>query len=379
MEGPPSPPDAPAREGADGYGSTAGGTAALAAAVLLARVWILLRFAGNFDTEAFRVAANLALEGRNVYAGTHLYNYSPLWAGIVAVLWKLSRPDVLRFVHALGLLQTGSDVASAFLVGSIARRLGRTPREARLAGLLFFSNPLSVLASSAHGQFDSLAILPLLAAIALALGVEEGIRRRRTAIVVLLAASLLIKHVTAFQPLLFGRRWRRGGLRDLALLTPYAVFLASLLPFASAWRAIWANVILYGTHGAQPSGLLHLVLVPEGWRILFTAVLGIAVLRALRAGRDLELPRASLLLWLTTLTFLPAYGVQYLVWPLAVGSLYPSLGLAVFTLVGALFHSGTSLRLSWPVGATSLGTWAAAALWLGLEGGRLRRSSPESG
>ena len=40
---------------------------------------------------------------------------------------------------------------------------------------------------------------------------------------------------------------------------------------------------------------------------------------------------------------LPTYGIQYLVWPLAVGALYPSAGLGLFALAGALFHSPWSL------------------------------------
>jgi hypothetical protein len=339
-------------------------------AVLLARVWIAAHFRGNFDSQAFHIVAGLVLSGRNVYAGTNLYNYSPVWAGVVAALWKWTRGDFSRFVLLVGLLQNASDMLSALLVGRIALRLGRTAGQARLAALLFFSNPVSVLASSAHGQFDGLAILPLLGAILV--GLRDGIGSHPRSITGLLAASLLVKHVTLFQPLLFWRGVRRPGLSGLALAVPCTALAISLLPFASASRAIWNNVIAYGSHGAQGGALLHLIDLPGRWRLALTGLLAVMVAWALREGRDVELPRASLLLWLTTLTFLPGYGVQYLVWPLAVGALYPSMGLGMFSLAGAVFHSGSSLNLPWPVRVYFQGTWAAGALWLAMEAGRVR-------
>ena len=60
------------------------------------------------------------------------------------------------------------------------------------------------------------------------------------------------------------------------------------------------------------------------------------------------------------LTFMPSYGIQYLVWPIAVGCLYPSLGLGLYTLAGALYHSSWSLQLDWPLRVSALGTWVAA-------------------
>ena len=106
---------------------------------------------------------------------------------------------------------------------------------------------------------------------------------------------------------------------------------------------------------------------------MLLALFAAAILWAIREGRHLELPRASLLLWLAILTFLPSYGIQYLVWPLAVGSLYPSAALGLYTLAGAIFHSSWSLELEWPVRVSSLGTWLSGAAWLAIEAGRSRR------
>jgi hypothetical protein len=340
-------------------------------AVLAVRVGIAAQFQGNYDSESFRLAAELTLSGKNVYAETERYNYSPVWAYVVAALWKLARPEFSRFLLLLGLLQTAADVVSAVLVARIARRLGRTPGEASRAALLFFSNPVSVLASSAHGQFDGLAIVFLLAAVLVALGGMEG--RRAAGVTALLSASLLVKHVTAFHPLLFWRRVRRPGLPDLAIAAPYAALALSFLPFASAAGAIWDHVVVYGTRGAKPAALLAFLEMPEHGRLVLMGLFAGAVLWALREGRELELPRAALLLWLAILTFLPSFGMQYLVWPLALGSLYPTAALGLYTFAGAVYHSSWSLDLEWPVRVSSLGTWLACAFWLATETARLRR------
>jgi hypothetical protein len=341
--------------------------------ILIARLAIARGFAGNYDSESFWIVAGHALAGENIYAATDRYNYSPVWAWIAAGLWSVTRPDHSQFVFATGLLATAADMASAALVLLLAKRLGRSAGEARRAALLFFSNPVAVLAAGAHGQFDGLAILPLLAAMLVAMGGEGLSERPRSArVTALLAVSLLVKHVTGLQVLLFWRRLRRPGLSDLSLLVPYAVFAFSFLPYAGAAGAIWDHVVAYGARGAKPSALTALLEIPSHDRAVLFALFAAAVAWALGAGRREELPRASLLLWLAMLTALPTYGIQYLVWPLAVGALYPSAGLGLFALAGAMFHSAWSLELRWPVSVSALATWLAAAVWLAQEAVRLR-------
>lgn len=106
--------------------------------VLVLRISIAAQFRGNYDSESFRIVAELVLSGQNLYAATTRYNYSPIWAGAVAGLWAIARPSFSLFVLLIGLLQTAADVVAALLVVRIARRLGRPAEEARRAGLLFF-------------------------------------------------------------------------------------------------------------------------------------------------------------------------------------------------------------------------------------------------
>ncbi len=365
--------------------------------VLILRVSIAARFRGNFDTQSFLIAVQSVVTGQNIYVATDRYNYSPLWSFVATGVWNVAKPEPGTFVFLLGVLQIAADVASTFLLLGIARRrLGLPEEESRRRALLFFSNPISVLISCSHGQFDGLSILFLLAALLLSARPPSGERSegrplswaRALGITAMLSLSLLVKHVTLFHPLLFSKRRERGGLPDLAVLAPYAVFAAAFLPYIAALDKIVDNVLLYGGRLSGPvlergGGIQSLVELSPRRPILFALLLLAAVAWSLRETRAWELARASLHLFLVLLCFTPSYGVQYLVWPIALGSLYPSAAYGVFTLAGALYHSSApeSVGIPWPISATPPATWLAAVVWLVSEtvrGRKALRGNPDS-
>jgi hypothetical protein len=349
------------------------------ALVLVLRIAVAAGFRGNFDTQSYLIAVQGVVSGQNVYALTERYNYSPLWSFVVAGVWLVASPNVGAFVLLVGLLLIAADAASTFLlIGIGRRRLGLDADEAQRRALLFFSNPVSVLISCAHGQFDGLSILFLLAALWLAVGPRS--RASQAGVAGMLAMSLLVKHVTAFHPLLFSRRRQQEGLPDGLVLAPYLVFAASFLPYASAVEPILRHVFLYPARVSEaslqkPGGFQAFLSLAEPRPVVFSLLLLVAVACVLRATRRWELTRACLLLFLTLLCFSPSFAVQYLVWPIALGSLFPSAAYGLFTLAGSLYHSSApeSLAIPWPIRATSLGTWLAALLWFAAELLRARR------
>ncbi len=335
--------------------------------VLVLRVAIAAQFRGNFDTVSFLIVAEAVQSGQNVYAVTDRYNYSPLWSYVVAALWGLSKPNTGLFVVLTGLLEIAVDAGTAGLLLRLARdRLGRPPEEARRAALLFFSNPVSVLISCAHGQFDGISILLLIAAIQLAMAPERP--RRRAGVVALLSLSLLVKHITAFHPPLFWKRFRARGLAAPLLAVPYALFALSFAPFFASSQTILQNVFLYATwlggNKYQRAGASQVLLRFANNPALGQLLLCLAVIAGtLWIARKVELPRASLLVFLALIVSLPGYGNQYMVWPMALGSLYASPLYAVCATAGALFLSGESLHLAWPLNVTIPGEWLTVLLW----------------
>lgn len=336
------------------------------AAALAIRIAFLLAYSPNYDLQSFEIVAGIVERGGDVYAETGRYNYSPLWAYTVAGLDLIGRSlgvPLARVVTSLLLLV---DAATALLVFRILRARGRRFEIAALCALLFFGNPVSVMASSHRGMFDNVAVLFLLLGI---LWLERvpppsGLLGASAA----LAVSLLVKHIAWFHPLLFLPRRRREAVRGLvAVVLPYAVFAASFLFFWRSWRHIRANVFQYGSIG-EPYGFAPLRLLEFMPRWGATAMLVVPVFAAVLwlRFRDVEFGRASLLLLLVVLICLPGVTPYYFVWPIALGALYPSAGFAVYTVMIALFyiHSPDVLGIELPHLPGWGGVWFASLFWL---------------
>ncbi|HEY6147250.1 MAG TPA: hypothetical protein VIZ69_06110, partial [Thermoanaerobaculia bacterium] len=317
----------------------------------------------------------------NVYAETRRYNYSPLWGLLLAAFDALGRASRLGLLRTVGLFLFCVDAGTAWLVARLfASRAGPDEFPAAggaAAGLLFFANPVSVLVSSWHLQFDGLSIFFLL----LAILAHENAGNRRNACAAWLSLSLLAKHVTWFHPLLFARR---DGLRRAGwYAVPYAAFAASFLPYAASWREIRDHVFRYrslsGNYGTEALLLIR-GMPPWVPAALFAAAMLAAVWFLGTRGGERDsvsaLARGSLGVFLVLLVFLPGFGRQYCVWPIALGSLFPGAGLLVFTAVSTGFLARGFFAFdgapAWLPGW--YGPWWAALLWLLLELRRRRKA-----
>jgi hypothetical protein len=297
-----------------------------------------------------------------LYSGETLFNYSPGWAYVLFGVKGFGRLTDLPFRYVLGLFYLAADIGTTLLIG----------RERGLPGaMLFFLNPVSILASSYYLQFDGLSILCLLAAI-----VASRLSRRAMLFwcTVFLSLSLLIKHITWFHPLLFVRQRRLGFMQMLIPLSAYAVFALSFVPYWHFWPGIKAQVLNYRSV-SEDYGLAVLGLSFEIRQTIFVAVL----LTTVWLLRAVPLQQAALMTFLVVLLFIPGVWEYYFLWPIALGALCGGgVGFAVYTVVVALFMIGSpdglGLQDSVPQlpGWSSL--WFATMFWLSWEIRRLRRA-----
>jgi hypothetical protein len=329
----------------------------LAAAV---RVLWLGAFEDNWDMGTYRQFVEAAPNGGDLYSRAP-YHYSPLWAFALVGVSRAASLLGVPFPKAVGGLLFLGDVAIAFLIFRIARDcLARPAASAAGAALLFFSNPVSVFTSGFHLQWDTLAILCLVAAVWFA-GRD---RRRAGATAVFLALSLLVKQVTFFHPFLFAFR---GKVRAVSLLflVPYAVFFLSFLPYWTVRDSVFHGVFGYRSLAEDYGGamLRKLPGVPQ-WAP--TVLFVLSALVAVVALRRVEIGRACLMLFLVLLILVPGVVQYYFVWPIALGSLFGGAGYAVFTLVVSAFYLGSPDGLGLPL--THLpgwhGIWWATLFWL---------------
>ena len=129
----------------------------LAGLAVLIRVVPAGLFYGTSDVWAWEQLATLLLDGENFYA-TRLHNWPPLWIYLSAGLWLLHVASGLPFAFLVKLPPIGADACIAVLLYRAGLRQGWGSREATLAGLAYALNPISILISGFHGQFDSLMV-----------------------------------------------------------------------------------------------------------------------------------------------------------------------------------------------------------------------------
>ncbi len=119
----------------------------------------------NPDATNYATVAAIVRGGGNVYEQTQFYNYSPLWFHILGVL-DMARGAVPLAV-AVRVFLSALDMPNIILIHLIAKHLH--PERAIYGAILYAFNPATVLIVAWHGQFESLALLPALAAVLLGL------------------------------------------------------------------------------------------------------------------------------------------------------------------------------------------------------------------
>ena len=271
----------------------------------------------------------LLRSGRPLYEGTERYNYPPLWSWILSGLGRVAAAAGVPFFAAVRATLVAVDVAVAAVLYRLARRLG-TPTPLA-APALYLANPIAIWVSAAQGQFDGAMVLLLLLALLLDRGARpEGESPRWTAMLSL-AGAIGLKQAAAFHPIL----WFRGRRRWRAVV-PWLLVALSFAPYLAQSRAIRDHVLLYRTV-PRSFGFSELVLAESAW----AAPVALAACAAAAASawmlRNREPARASLFVFLALLVFAPGFGIQYLVWPIALGCLFPGAGLWLATAAGLLW------------------------------------------
>jgi hypothetical protein len=275
---------------------------------------------------AYRGHVELTRSGRNVYASEIRYPYFPGWLAIEMAVYQLSVQWRLPFWAAVrGAIVVGDTLLCFALWWAAGRAWG--PARGRWAATLYSLNPIAILVSGYHGQFDA---LPSLFSI-LGAGFLIGRRPRAVPAGLLLGVAMALKPFPALLVPVFMRapglslaaRALVGGLAVGvvgAVTAPY--LLADALGvvqniggygglndqgLGGLMRALWlaraSNLYLPGAFGGEISATT---------RWLALAAIGLSFLLTLRA----PVPRAAAAVYLAFLSFFGGVSTQYLLWPL---------------------------------------------------------------
>lgn len=181
----------------------------------------------NYDVESYLIVSDIYATGNNVYAFTGRYNYGPIWLHILGLLSWLSFQSADSMQAFLTLLTTLMTLADLGIFYVLRRKVSTR------AGLLFFLNPIAIIISGYHRQFDNLALLVGLLAVLCWERAGRQWGKRKLLALGILGLSLVVKHVLIVFPLwlaFYEKSWRR---RALVVALPLAIFFASFLPYWS--------------------------------------------------------------------------------------------------------------------------------------------------
>lgn len=242
----------------------------LATITVFAKV-LMASLGTNPDLESWQIVGDITSQGKTIYDNTARYNYGPAWAyvcGVVALIVKsFGAPNV--YTPTFHLLIAGIlslvDVGIAIL---LIRMFNKT------AGMLFLLNPISLVLTGSHSQFDNVAIFFGL------LAWHEYMLNQKNRAYVFFGISMLFKHLLLFFPLwlvlveLLSSKSRKEKLHELfKIASIYGIFLAGfafevLRGFdhkEQILAGILKNVIMYRGYGASLGTVITDLVVPKNF------------------------------------------------------------------------------------------------------------------
>jgi hypothetical protein len=280
----------------------------LLAAALAIRLILTATSFGSTDALLLMAYTHLA-ERYGIGPAYHLapyLNHPPLSGWIMMGADRLGSRLGLEFPDVFRLFQTLADLISAAILFKLGSRYGRS----REFAAFFFCSPAAIFLSGFHCNSDPTMMALLLASVltgsGLLFGAASGIK-----IAPLPLAPFFLIHLS----------WLR---RVIFLVSALALLAAIFIPaVATGGTTVLRNVFLYPGSGYEWGfcGIGYL-LNSHAWAQLYAyygryiVVVALACLFVFYWRRPAQLPTMIGVALLTMNFFSPAFGVQYLVWPL---------------------------------------------------------------
>lgn len=314
-----------------GYGRDALILAAATIGLRVLCIWLLPEKAYSVDLRHWTVIIDRLQHGNNPYVSTTYLNWPPLWMQVLYVLGEVSRITGIAAVNVIRGFLIAIDTVNILLLQFLAVRfLGiAQPRTLLLAG--FAANPVALILTCQHGNFDAIVVTALLCfTIALLRWRESSDPVDWLFASLALGIGILAKTFPlALTPLLAYHASklsvRARLLGAMLVVVPAAIGMSVL--FVLSPHAVIENVLRYRSFGGYfgISGILGVAgldAIAPVYAAIFPLVLAAALLflaRRLTRARDIAARHVILLaatILLALITFGTGYGPQYNAWPL---------------------------------------------------------------
>ncbi|MEJ3749503.1 glycosyltransferase 87 family protein [Actinomycetes bacterium KLBMP 9797] len=278
--------------------------------------------------------------------GRALYNHPPLTSYLLVVVnWLVDHgaggvPFLIRVPASL------ADVVTAVVVFELVRRWRGRLAEATAAGLLVAASPVLFVISGFHGNTDPVFVMFTLLSVYLLTAHRSTLTAALAGMAYAAAVSVKLVPVMLLPVLLFAAL-RSGWRRAVAFLAASGAFMLVVwAPVLPKWHEFSEKVLGYEGIRVREWGLVQFAKwleFPEVAEFLigpgrFIALLVCAALPVLLLWRRPEALGAAVALALALFLLVsPAYGMQYLVWPLAAAYLVNFWAATVFNVVATGF------------------------------------------
>ena len=317
----------------------------------LARISIAL-LGHNVDFQHWFRNTEVIRHGGSLYSGGEFYGFGPVWmfvlrfADLIQNIFPENR-KIFRLVIILVLT-----LADLLIAAIIARKFSH------YAALLFFLNPVSIIITGYHNQFDNIAILvALIAILQFNSGELKSNSRNLYLGLAIIGLSLAVKQILLFFPIwLFFRNGSRRQ-RILRIIIPYSFYFATFVPWVTSvatFKVVIQEVFL------QRRGRVGILLTPfatfsEDYGMVYgpgirTAVFVIWICAIFAFGwimRNRPLLHSLIVYLLLMVAFAPGYSQQQLILPLIALFVYATIELKIFYLLTLLFMIQNSDELGY--------------------------------
>ena len=217
----------------------------------LLRIWVS-QFGYNQDFSSWQHNLSLYLQNKSVYEFGN-YIYSPVFLYVLSILDSISIPllENSSFVKNIpgSIFRIKIIIFLSFLDFFIFFTLYK--KYSLKIGLLFFLNPICIIITGHHNQFNNFGIL--FGFLAVLLYQRESINFKFVFPLIILGFSLAAKHILIFFPIWWAFKEKELIKKFLILFIPYSIFILSFWQFLPGDSNHVVNNVLYGwRHSTGP-------------------------------------------------------------------------------------------------------------------------------
>lgn len=330
---------------------------------VILRYWAM-SIGSCFDFESYCIVGELVTQFKNVYAETTRYNYGPIFfiiQGISYAAAHLFSADVQQTYRVI--------LVGIFTITDFAIAMWLAARYNLKVSLLFFLNPISIIITGFHNQFDNMAILFALIS-CWYYNEEEDFSKKDWLFISFLSLSLIIKHILFIFP--FWILVKKGlplKKKLVYVFIPPIIFGLSFIPFVignyDAFLGVARNVFLYRSNPISPlfGDLLGIPL-----QFYFSLYILLMILMAFIIRKQ-SYEYSLMLYFISMFTFSSSMAPQYYIIPVVTLCVLDKgiIRNIYFIFVGALLaisEFGSPILNGWRMGEIILSHIANIAVWV---------------